>query len=80
MDDTMKIYQYAKNYKVPITVFGRSIGTAFASKISSEKSKTKTILVTPFDSIKNVASENYWFLPVNMILKYRFDNERLLAL
>jgi hypothetical protein len=32
------------------------------------------VLVTPFDSLAAVAKRYYWFLPVDWMLKHRFDS------
>lgn len=32
------------------------------------------VLVTPYDSIADIASEKFWFAPVSMVLKHRFDS------
>ena len=35
------------------------------------------ILVTPFDSLAAVAKRYYWYLPVDLLLKHRFDSIEL---
>jgi hypothetical protein len=34
----------------------------------------KVALITPYDRFYNVARDTDWFLPVDSLLRYRFDN------
>jgi hypothetical protein len=65
---------YSK-YK-PDIIMGRSLGTAVASYVASQSSVKKLVLITPFDSIANVAKSKYPFFPVKILLKYSFDEYR----
>jgi uncharacterized protein len=59
----------------PIGVIGESIGSGPASMLARErKPPEKIVLITPFDSLYNVASERFWFLPVWLLLLDRWDN------
>jgi hypothetical protein len=62
---------YAK-YK-PQIVAGRSIGTAVAINVAAKNSATKLLLITPIDSILNIAKSRYPYLPVSMLLKHKFQ-------
>jgi hypothetical protein len=57
----------------PDIVMGRSLGTAVASYVASQSSVKKLVLITPFDSIADVAKSKYPFFPVKILLKYPFD-------
>lgn len=56
-----------------IIVFGRSIGTAVAIYLASQRKVKGIILVSPFESMVEVAKDNLSFVPVNLILKHKFD-------
>ncbi|WP_338388438.1 alpha/beta hydrolase [Caminibacter mediatlanticus] len=70
-----KILKYSieifDKYK-PQIIIGRSLGTAVASYAASKRDIEKLILITPFDSIENIAKSKYSFLPVKYILKHKF--------
>ena len=57
-----------------IILMGRSLGTGVAVKVASLRHVGGVILVTPFDSLVNVAKSHYPFLPVNLLIKHRFDS------
>src|SRR5258707_11958849 len=47
-----------------VVVVGRSLGSGVTVWIASQRSIARIILVTPFDSLADVASEQYRFVPV----------------
>ena len=77
-EDALYAYDYILNnskQKIPNTiVFGRSLGSGIATYVASKRQAGVVILVTPFDSIKNIAKRNYPFLPINWLLKHPFDS------
>ncbi|UCZ51396.1 alpha/beta hydrolase [Bacillus shivajii] len=76
--DALAIYDHVKNKgnvdETQIAVMGRSMGTGPAVYLSSERDVTGTILVSPYDSLTNVAKDRYPFIPVSILLKHHFDN------
>ena len=60
-----------------IYVFGRSLGSGVAVQLAAQRPVAGVILVTPFDSLVDVARRHYPFLPVNWMLKHRFDSVSL---
>jgi pimeloyl-ACP methyl ester carboxylesterase len=55
-------------------VFGRSLGSGVAVQLAAARPVAGLVLVTPFDSLTAVAKRHYWFLPVDWLLKHRFDS------
>ncbi len=72
--DAELFYSQAMEYfpEDRIVVYGRSLGTTFATHVASLNSPSQLILESPFYSLKSVAKERYWFLPVKPLLKYTF--------
>jgi hypothetical protein len=54
-------------------VMGRSLGAGLAAHVAAYRELAGAILVTPFDSILNVAKGHYPFLPVKQLLKEHYD-------
>jgi hypothetical protein len=74
MDDSLAVYDQA----VAATggqalVMGRSLGSGLAAHVAANRPVLGAVLVTPYDSILNVARDHYPFLPVAWLLKDRFD-------
>ena len=53
---------------------GRSLGTGIATALASQRTVAGLVLVTPYDSIANVASDRYPWLPVHLLIKDSYDS------
>lgn len=54
-------------------VVGFSIGSGVAASLAKRRSPAGLILVTPFDSLKKVASDAYPWLPVGLLFQHEID-------
>ena len=57
-----------------IILYGESLGTGIATEIAQNKNFAGVILETPFTSIINAAKEFYPYIPVNLLIKDRYEN------
>ncbi|WP_430408318.1 alpha/beta hydrolase [Kordia sp.] len=76
--DGMLFYDYCKT-KFPeeqITIFGRSLGGAFATHVATKTNSKRLVLESTFTSVYEIASKRFWFLPLNWLLKYPFQNDQ----
>ena len=55
-------------------VFGRSLGSGVAVQLAAARRVAGVVLVAPFDSMVQVGKRHYPFLPVDWMLKHRFDS------
>jgi pimeloyl-ACP methyl ester carboxylesterase len=58
---------------------GRSLGTGVATYVATLRDVNKLVLVTPYDSVVNVAQASYWMFPVSLLLKDHYDSLRRVA-
>ncbi len=56
-----------------VIVMGRSLGTGVATYLASQRPVAGVVLISPYDSLVQVARGAYPFLPVNLLLRHRFD-------
>jgi len=63
----------------PDFIIGRSLGTAVASYVASKRSVKGVILITPFDSIENIAKKKYPIYPISFLLKYKFKEYKFIS-
>jgi hypothetical protein len=76
--DALALYDHAA--KLPgtdpkrIYAFGRSLGSGVAVALAAQRPLAGLILATPYDSLAAVAKRYYWYLPVDWMLKHRFDS------
>ena len=66
---------YAEN---EIVVYGRSLGTTFATYVAAENQPKQLILEAPLYSLDEVASERFPFFPVSWFLKFHFPTYKYL--
>jgi len=72
-NDALKIYdKFADGSR--IIVVGRSLGSGVAVYLASKRKVSGVVLITPYDSIASLAEQKYPFLPINLILKYKFES------
>ena len=70
--DALSIFDRVTVNHEQITLMGRSLGTGVATYVAANRQVTKLVLITPFDSIVNVAKSVYWMFPVNLLLKDKY--------
>lgn len=57
-----------------MVLIGNSIGSGVAKQMAIEIDARAIILISPFASLPQVASEKLWWLPVDLLLHDRFNN------
>ncbi len=75
-NDSLFIYDTIKDKHNKIFLIGRSLGSGVATYVASQRPVEKLVLVTPFDSIKKVASQIFWMYPMSILLKDKFESDR----
>ena len=74
--DALRWYDHFKAAE-RIYVFGRSLGSGVAVQLAAQRPVAGVILVAPFDSLAEVGKRHYPFVPVDWMLKHRFDSAAL---
>ncbi|MFN0060702.1 MAG: alpha/beta hydrolase [Planctomycetota bacterium] len=62
-----------------VVYFGESLGSGVAVELARRAPPAALILQSAFDSVANIAQRVYFFLPVGLLLKDRFDNDKKIA-
>ncbi len=57
-----------------IALIGRSLGSGVAVRLASQRPVTRLILVTPFNSLQELAVRHYPWVPVKWLLKERYES------
>jgi pimeloyl-ACP methyl ester carboxylesterase len=77
VQDAVQWYDHiGKGFK-SVYIFGRSLGSGVAVQLAAQRPIAGVILVAPFDSLVEVGKHYYPFLPVNWMLRHRFDSVAL---
>ena len=73
-NDAVQIFEAIQNQHQSVSLMGRSLGSGIATYVAANRQVDKLILVTPFDSIENVAKDIYWMFPVSWFIKDRYHS------
>ncbi len=72
--DALAVFDEIRSIYTNISVIGRSLGSGVATYLATVRDIDRLILVTPFDSIENVAKKAFPMMPVSLLLKDKFDS------
>lgn len=70
---TKVITEYSLDPK-NIILMGRSFGSAIAVQLSKNQTTGGVILISPFDSLTNIAKRYFPWIPVSLLLKHPLDS------
>lgn len=59
-----------------VVVVGRSLGSGVAIRVASRRPAARLILITPFDSIAELAASQFRYFPVRWLLTEKFESWR----
>jgi uncharacterized protein len=77
LSDSEEVYDFALQFakEKEIVLYGRSLGSAFASYLAGKKNPKMLILETPFFSLRDVVKYVAPMYPSKILLRYRFNNK-----
>jgi pimeloyl-ACP methyl ester carboxylesterase len=59
-----------------IVLIGRSLGSGIAIQVASQRPVAKLVLVTPYDSLQDLAAEQFPLFPVRWLLQDKYESWR----
>jgi uncharacterized protein len=72
--DALAIFDHVNREHSDVAIMGRSLGSAVAVQLASQRPVSRLMLVTAFDSLVNVAKHYFRWLPVGLLLRDRYDS------
>jgi pimeloyl-ACP methyl ester carboxylesterase len=75
--DALAIFDSVSTAHKSITAYGRSLGSGVAVYLAANRPLEKLILLTPYDSVAEVAQKVYPLFPVRYLIKDSFDSAAL---
>ncbi|MCU0755718.1 MAG: lysophospholipase [Xanthomonadales bacterium] len=70
--DALALFDQLQPRYADLVLIGRSLGSGVAVQVASQRKVASLVLVTPFDSVENVAARHYPIFPVRWLLHDRF--------
>jgi pimeloyl-ACP methyl ester carboxylesterase len=80
-DDALAVYHYLRQSYAPedIVLYGRSMGSAFATRVAAEQPARLLILETPFFSMRDLFYQYYPWLPRVFLFRYPLPTYQYLS-
>ena len=75
--DGVALFDTVQRRHPDVIIIGRSLGTGVAIQVAARRNARHLVLVTPYDSIADVAAGRYPAFPVKWIVKDRYESWRI---
>ncbi|PZW63115.1 MULTISPECIES: alpha/beta hydrolase [unclassified Pseudomonas] len=77
--DAMALFDYVYNSHPDIAVIGRSLGSGVAVRLASQRPASRLILITPYNSLEDLAARQFPWFPVKWLLQDKFESWKYAA-
>ena len=77
--DALALYDMARRDHARVLVMGRSLGSGLAVRVTSQRDVAQLVLVTPYDSLQDIAADLYPWMPVRWLLIDKYESWRYAA-
>lgn len=74
--DALALFDLAQGRHRRVQLIGRSLGSGLAVRVASQRPVHRLVLVTPFDSLQEIAASHYPWLPVRWLLRDKYESWR----
>jgi len=74
--DALALFDQVQTSHKTIVVVGRSLGSGVAVQLASLRPVERLVLVTPYDSIQELAARQFPYFPVRWLLQDKFESWR----
>ena len=72
--DALALFDQVHAEHQNIVAVGRSLGSGVAVYLASTRPVTRLVLVTPYDSVQEIAARQYPYVPVRWLLQDKFES------
>lgn len=72
--DALALFEQVRTQHSNVAVIGRSLGSGIAVRLASQRPVSRLILVTPYDSLEEIASAQFPYFPVSWLLRDRYNS------
>ncbi len=78
-EDALALFDQVYASHPQVSLIGRSLGSGVAVRLASQRPLQHLILVTPYNSLEEIAARQYPWVPVKWLLKERFESGKYAA-
>ncbi len=79
VSDAVALYDQVRADHTDITVVGRSLGSGVAIQLAGLRPVARLVLVTPYNSLQELAAQQFPVFPVRWMLRDKFESWRVAA-
>ncbi len=72
--DALAVFDHVRRTHPNIAVVGRSLGSGVAIQVASKREVSRLVLVTPYNSLQELAMNQFPWFPVKWLLTDRFES------
>lgn len=74
--DALALFDQVRAQHPTVTIIGRSLGSGVAVYLASQRPVSRLVLVTPYDSMAELAAQQFPIFPVRYIMRDKFESFR----
>ena len=74
--DALALFDEVQRQHPHVTVIGRSLGSGVALRVASSRPVARLVLVTPYDSMAELAAQQFPLFPVRLLMTDKFESWR----
>ena len=74
LEDARALFDKVHAKHGDVLAMGRSLGTGVAVRLAAERPVSRLLLVTPYDSLQDLAAQQFPIFPVRWLLQDKFDS------
>lgn len=74
--DALKLFDKVHAQYPNVVVVGRSLGAGVAIHLATQRPVSRLVLITPYDSMEDLAAAQFPFFPVRWLLSDKYDSGR----
>jgi len=78
--DALALFDKVHAEHAEIVVIGRSLGSGVAIRLASQRPVSRLVLVTPYDSMQELAAREFPYLPVRWLMTDKYESWRYASL
>ncbi len=75
-NDALALFDMARANHQDIVVVGRSLGSGIAVRLAAQRPVSRLVLVTPYDSLQELAATQFPIFPVRWLLSDKYESHR----
>lgn len=76
VEDALALFDQVQRQHPQVTLIGRSLGSGVAVQVASRRPAARLVLVTPYDSIEDIAAARFPFFPIRWLILDRYASWR----